>query len=197
MKATTAAAGLACVSCACVTASAHTVIPGVGGLTGGLVHPALVPAHVLALTALGLLAGQQPPRTRRTVLASFAAGLAAGVGAIVSAFAADDPDMIVLACAAATALLVVAARPLPRGIPAAAAAVAGVAIILDSVPQEISVSATVLALGGTFVTALLALMLAAWLAARGMRPWQQVGIRILGSWIAASAILVLALRIGA
>jgi hypothetical protein len=27
------------------------------------------------------------------------------------------------------------------------------------------------------------------------RAWQQIGVRILGSWIAASAILVLALRL--
>ena len=27
------------------------------------------------------------------------------------------------------------------------------------------------------------------------RPWQRIGVRIVGSWIAASAILVLALRL--
>jgi hypothetical protein len=34
----------------------------------------------------------------------------------------------------------------------------------------------------------------AWPVSRLRRHWQRIGIRIAGSWIAASAILVLALR---
>jgi hypothetical protein len=33
------------------------------------------------------------------------------------------------------------------------------------------------------------------LTARSRRDWQRIGVRIAGSWIAASAILVLALRL--
>lgn len=39
----------------------------------------------------------------------------------------------------------------------------------------------------------LALVIA--IATQATRPWQRIGIRIAGSWIAASAILVLALRL--
>src|SRR5262245_62430879 len=45
-------------------ASAHAVIPGVGGFAGGLVHPLLVPAHLIALLVLGLFIGHQAPRHR-------------------------------------------------------------------------------------------------------------------------------------
>jgi hypothetical protein len=59
--------------------------------------------------------------------------------------------------------------------------------------------ATMLALLGTFITAVLALVLvawfAAWVAAGRRHHWQRIGIRILGSWSAASAILVLALQL--
>jgi hydrogenase/urease accessory protein HupE len=49
-------------------AHAHDVVAGVGGFYGGLLHPLLVPAHVLALTSLGLLIGQQTPRQRAGLL---------------------------------------------------------------------------------------------------------------------------------
>ena len=55
--------------------------------------------------------------------------------------------------------------------------------------------ATVLALAGTMITAAVTLILVAAITADRTRDWQRIGIRILGSWIAASAILVLALRL--
>jgi urease accessory protein len=115
---------------------AHTPVPGVGGFPGGLLHPLLVPAHALALLALGLLAGQQPPRGRRALFALFAVGLAAGLGAIVSALAVADADIGVLFCAATAGLLVALARPLPLAVIGATAAVTGAAMAFDSVPQE-------------------------------------------------------------
>jgi urease accessory protein len=174
---------------------AHTIVPGVGGFAGGLIHPLLVPAHGLALAALGLLAGQQEQPVRRAMLAAFALGALAGFGAIASAVAVEDADMAVLVGAAVAGLLVAWARPLPTALAAALAAIAGAAIELDSVPEEITVSATVVALAGTMIAALLALALAAMLAAARARDWQRIGIRVLGSWSAASAILVLALRL--
>jgi hypothetical protein len=45
------------------------------------------------------------------------------------------------------------------------------------------------------VAAFVTLALVAFLASHAARPWQQIGVRVIGSWIAASAILVLALRL--
>ena len=50
---------------------------------GGLLQPLTVPAHVLALVALGLCIGQHGAG-RRAVMAAFAAGLAGGLIAIAS-----------------------------------------------------------------------------------------------------------------
>jgi len=72
--------------------------------------------------------------------------------------------------------------------------IAGVALELDSVPQEISMLRTLLALGGTAIAALLIPAVLAALMTYLRRDWQRIGVRIVGSWIAASAILVLALR---
>ena len=52
------------------------------GFVAGLVHPLALPAHVLALLALGLLIGQQTAGTRHVSLAAFAAGVAVGLTAI-------------------------------------------------------------------------------------------------------------------
>ena len=174
-------------------ACAHDVVAGVGGFYGGLIHPLLVPAHGLALAALGLLIGQQTPRAG--LKAVFAAALLLGVIVIVSAFAARDVDYAILGIAAAAGVAVAIARPLSVVVSCPLAAVAGVAIELDSVPQGISMQTTFLALAGTAVGAFLVVMFLADLAVCLQRDWQRIGARVAGSWIAASAILVLALRL--
>jgi urease accessory protein len=176
-------------------AHAHDVIRGVGGFYGGLLHPVLVPAHALALVTLGLLIGQQTPRRRAGLLATFAASLVLGIGLIVAAFAVFYADYAVLGVAAVAGLAVAIARPLPLVVACPLMAIAGVALELDSVPQEISMLATFLALTGTAVAAFLITLFLADLTVYLRRDWQRIGVRVVGSWIAASAILVLALRL--
>ena len=174
-------------------AHAHDVI-GVGGFYGGLLHPLLVPAHIMALVALGLLMGQQAP-DRHALLALLTAALVAGIVVIVLAFAADNPDYAVLAVAALAGIAVAAGRPLPVALTGPIVLVAGVAVALDSVPQEISMPATFLALVATAIMAVIVTALAAAIATRLARGWPAIAVRVAGSWIAASAILVLALRL--
>jgi hypothetical protein len=75
------------------------------------------------------------------------------------------------------------------------AAIGAGAIMFDSVPQEISIHATLVALAGTMLSATLALALIALAGAAAQRQWLGIAVRIAGSWTAASAILVLALRL--
>jgi hypothetical protein len=72
--------------------------------------------------------------------------------------------------------------------------IAGLALGLDSPPQAISIADATTALIGTGLAACLALAIVVTVTSRLTRGWQRIGPRILGSWIAASAILVLALR---
>lgn len=176
-------------------ADAHVVIEGVSGFPGGLIHPLLVPAHALFLVALGLLAGQQTAAHRRAVFGVFAAASVAAILAVTLAVATNDADIMVLAGAALAGLLATTGRPLPTIVPAAIAAPAAGALMLDSVPAVVSTSETLLALAGTALGAILLSALVAWIAASPRYPWQRIGARILGAWAAASAILVLALRL--
>jgi urease accessory protein len=176
-------------------ALAHTPIPDLGGFTGGLLHPALVPAHGLGLFGLGLLAGQQDARDRLVLLTVFAVGLVAAGGAIVAAFAFEDAAAVILAGAGVAGILVAVAWPVPRLVGAALALLMAAALMLDSVPDTISKRDSLVELAGTVLGAFLILTMISGVAAVARRPWQRIGVRILGSWTAAAAIFVPALQL--
>jgi urease accessory protein len=138
--------------------------------------------------------GQQSRRI--SLVALFLATLLAGILVIMFAtFPLDMIPTILLACGAAAGLLTALGRSLPWPIPAAILAAGAMALIVDSVPSVISKSETILALGGTTLTATLTLALIVCAAAALTRDWQRTGVRIVGSWTAASALLVLALQL--
>lgn len=161
------------------------------GLIAGMVHALLVPAHVLALLAAGLLVGQQGPIVPALVI--FAVGLAAGLVAIAFATRQSFAFNVLLAAAGAAGILVALAQPVPAA-STLLAGLTGLALALDSPPQAISLAVAAEMLVGTGLGAWLTFVAVVG-GTRGLkRLWQGIGVRILGSWVAASAILVLALR---
>ena len=74
------------------------------------------------------------------------------------------------------------------------AAATGAALALDSPPQALSLAEANITLVGTALGASLLFIIRVEGAAHLTRHWQRIGARIVGSWIAASAILVLTLR---
>lgn len=166
----------------------------VGGFVGGLLHPLFVPAHMLAVLALGLLIGQQAAWTRMVAL-SFVVGLVGGLVVMTLGVAPILMNEVVLACALVAGLLVALARPWPEAVGCAFAVAVGFCIALDSPPEAISLSEANRMLIGTGLGAALLLIVASE-AARRLRPdWARFAARVLGSWTAASAILVLVLRL--
>jgi hypothetical protein len=71
----------------------------------------------------------------------------------------------------------------------------GVALALDTPPRAIGIAAAIASQIGTGAAAIAALVLVTSIAKGADRPWQRIGLRVACSWIAASAILVLALRL--
>jgi urease accessory protein len=173
-------------------ALAHLPIEGVGGFYGGLLHPILVPTHVLSLLALGVCIGQQ--RARRMALLIFALALVAGLIAIAFAVVQTVAGDILLANAAVLGILIATARTLPQSLVWIFAAIAGAALALDSPPQAVTIAEGYAMLIGTALGACIALETIVEVAARLARPWQRLAVRILGSWIAASSILALAIQ---
>ena len=158
----------------------------------GVLNPLTTPAHVLVLLALALLLARQPQRY--AVLLAFALALAAGFVAIVLAIETTPARTVMLAVAAALGVMIAAAWA-PKLLAWLFAAIAGAALALDSPPQAVTITEAYATLGGTAVGACAMLVLVAAIAGHVKADWQRLGIRILGSWIAASAILVLAVQL--
>jgi hydrogenase/urease accessory protein HupE len=192
MRLRTAAFAIVAFSVSSSAAQAHDFIEGASFLNGFL-HPLLVPAHALCVLAFGLMAGQQSSRIFLTAL--FPAALIAGILLIMYAvFPIEHVSTVLLASGACAGLLTALAQPLPRVIPAVILIAGGLSLIIDSVPAVVSKRDTILALSGTVLAAALVLALVAYLATILTRDWQRIGVRILGSWTAASTLLVLALQ---
>ena len=151
-----------------------------------------IPTHLLAVVALGLLTGQS--RSPVLLMAIFAAGLLGGALAVASAIREVPSATVLLTLAAVVAAVVALARPVPLVVPASVAGAVGACVPINGPPHAITIPSAVAAQIGLAAAALLTLGLVTWTAVNAVRPWQRMGVRIVGSWIAASAILVLALR---
>jgi urease accessory protein len=173
-------------------AAAHSPIKGIGTFYNGLLHPVMVPAHLLALAAVGLMLGQHAPRAGRLALPAFLAAFAVALAA-TSRFTQPVPQWPILAVALVAGLAVASSISLLGLLPLLLAVCAGVLIGLDSVPDGIAGQQVWFALSGTVLGALLVVTYLGGLAAWLDRPWQKIAIRAAGSWIAASTILVLTL----
>jgi urease accessory protein len=169
-------------------------LAGAGGFAGGLLHPLLAPAHVIALIGLGLLAGRNAWPAPARIIAAFAFGLAGGLGAIAWGVGETRANDVLLAAAALCGVIAATGCAAPAWLAAPLALVSGATVGLDSPPETISLREAVLMLIGTACGGIAALAVIAALASAAAGRWQGVVPRVAGSWIAAIAILVLALR---
>jgi urease accessory protein len=158
----------------------------------GLLNPLTTPAHAMTLLALALLMARQPQRF--VVLLIFALALAAGFLAIVLAVETTPARTVLLAVAAALGAMVATAWA-PKPLAWLLAAITGAALALDSPPQAVTISEAYATLGGTTLGACAMLVAVAAVANYANADWQRLGVRIVGSWIAASAILVLGVQL--
>jgi urease accessory protein len=177
------------------SAIAHDVVPGVRGFYGGLLHPLLVPTHLLALVALGLFIGQQPHGQRIALTITFIIGLAVGLAAIASAVGETLASEALTIGTGIAGVLVVLATPPPRIASSFLLAATGASLGLDSPPNEVLIRLAIVALIGTGLGATILLMALTAGVTHVRGEWQLIGVRVVGSWVAASAILVLALRL--
>ncbi len=175
------------------TAEAHAPIKGIGTFYNGVLHPVLVPAHLLTIFALGLLMGQHAPQASRVGWFSFVVAFWAGLAGTRLGYAV--PDVVLLALALCAGLLVALERIGHLGIALVLAAAAGFCLGLDSAPEGIAEGERWLALLGTATGGVLLISYVGGLAAGLVRPWQRIGVRIAGSWTAAGAGIVLALAL--
>lgn len=188
-------AGLALLA-AMQPAAAHVAIEGAGDFTAGLIHPFFVLSHLLVIVALGLLLAQQPFASTKFAIAAFVAALLGGFGAGALELAAAFPARgVLLAAAVSLGLLVAWARVQPRAVPVILAAAAGLAIGIDSFPEDGAFWSVLAGITGTALS--VSILLINVLAGAGYltQGWQRIGMRVVGSWIGACALMVAALTL--
>jgi hydrogenase/urease accessory protein HupE len=179
------------------TSLAHSPIQGIGNFYNGLLHPVLLPAHLLLLIAVGLFLGQQGLKRVEPALGVFAA--ATILGLIVAWFdIGTEIEILVLTLSAAVSLLVAISPQVPLHWCVVIALLAGFSLGIDSAQEKLSGNDKLVSLFGSGVAIyFLALYPLALADHFNKKTWQKIGIRIVGSWIAASSLLVLAFLLSA
>jgi len=178
---------------AATPALAHPPPLGISGFWGGVLHPLFVIDHVMAVLALGLLMGSQERWGWLSPIV-YAVGIAAGLATMMSGAVPRYANEAILGVAVVGGMLVALALPLPARLGATMAGILGFAIALDSPPEVLSVSEANLMLLGTAIGATVFVIAVRQAARQARARWAQISVRAAGSWIAAAAILALALR---
>jgi len=154
----------------------------------------LQPTNLLALVAVALFAGRQGARAG-AAFAVFAIGYVLG-SLVIAAAVRDFPAAATqLGIAALGGIVLAAAYRPPLFVTGILTLAGGAALALNTPPQAIRLSDAIASQIGTGLGAVVAFLAIALIASAANRPWPSIAPRVIGSWIAASAILVLALRL--
>jgi urease accessory protein len=172
---------------------AHSVDKRFGDFYGGMLHPLTSLAHLFPIIALGLLAGQQGAKRARWTLLVFPAGLLAG--AIGSLFGEPFTWITWLNqfSFVALGLLVAAALRIPFSALLALSLLFGLTHGYENAVGVTSSATMHRFVPGVVASGLALLALVAAITVALERPWQQIAVRVAGSWIAAIGILMLGL----
>jgi hydrogenase/urease accessory protein HupE len=185
-------------------AAAHAPIEGLNSFYNGLLHPLVVLAHVFPLLALGLLFGQQGAMGSRFILVVYGAAIVLGLTAAAllpssgsfADFMAGFLEKALLGSAAVLGLLIAIHPRLPPPLPVALGALTGLLVGMDSLMAGLAGKDKLAGLFGSGIVAyLLPLYPMALAESLDRRPRLKIAVRVLGSWIAASALLVLSLSL--
>ncbi len=164
----------------------------------GLHHPFITPAHLITLIALGILLGQQAKRNGYSALLIF---IAFALASLVSTrFYRTDihAEIMLLTLAGSIGILTTLKLPLPNWVTLIFAIIVGSLIGIDSasvVIPGLKVSKIHADMAGTFVSVSLILLLICLLSQFINKLWDGITLRIIGSWVFASALMVLALML--
>jgi urease accessory protein len=175
------------------TAGAHTVISGVGDYFSGVLHPFTTPAHLLLLLGLGLLVGRQAPLKLKTPLAVFIPISALALALTTTGLVKTVYPPILIGLALLAGALVALGKPLPARAGGVVFALAALALGLDSAADNATGWGIAKTLLGTWTGLIIALADIAYYSSKfNQWQWQQVGLRVAGSWITAASLMILA-----
>lgn len=174
----------------CSAAHAHLSLEGVGEMANGALHPLMSPAHVLMFLSLALLLGQQVPFDLKTPLRIFVPASGAALLLTLTGWVIEVYQPLLVGTALITAIVVALEINISRWVIGFLCGAVAVGIGLDSAPGEGSVLKT---LAGTWLSMNALVFYIAMCASNGSdKKWAKAAIRVLGSWIIAISLMVLA-----
>jgi urease accessory protein len=172
-------------------AEAHLVTTGLGPVYDGIAHLVMSPADLALVVALTLLAGMRGARAGRTILAVLPISWLAGGLAGRTLPAVSSLEWTTGTCFLLVGALVAADRNLSLGV------VAGLAAAVSALHGFLAGSALSTApsggleLFGGLVALLVVVTLVAGVVVSLKVFWARIAVRVLGSWIAATGLLML------
>lgn len=174
-------------------AIAHAPIKGIGAFYNGILHPLIVPAHLLLITAIGLLLGQHAPALSRDGWIAFIA--AAWLALIIGMNSQwRVPEAVPLVLTLAIAAMLIWARPPAVLLLVALTAAAGTAIGFDSRPDFAGPESTTVAVIGTALGVAILVSYAGGISTLFVSGWKRIAVRVAGSWAASITAVILSLK---
>lgn len=173
---------------------AHSPIAGIGTLFNGVLHPLLVPTQLLVILVLGLWFGQNHNAKNKQAILLYLLAVIAGL-VTTHFWVLGDVSLPLLVGAATVGLLVLSRLTVPQAVYIVVAMVLGFMVGLDSAQDELNAKAKLVSLFGSGV-GIYFLMLYAMALSESLskKTWQIIVVRVMASWITASALMVLALH---
>lgn len=177
------------VLCACASeAHAHLVGDAFSPFYGGLVHPLVSPQDVMALLGLGLLAGLGGPAAGRWLLITLPLAWMAGMSFAPWCIVPELPAILLTIL---VGVLVAVGRPWSPVVVGVLALLVGIMHGVGNGQELTHVSRRFLATVGIISAVAMFSALLAGQVVMMRRPWMQVLLRVLGSWLAAIGLLML------
>lgn len=184
---------LLCLVAVPTPAYAHSPIKGLGDFYNGLFHPLTTPSHVLIIVGLGLLAGRRHPFDLKAPMAVFIVlSAVALLMATMAGIKAMHPVALLGVALGVGVLLALDKNPdtLPL---CALFAAAALTLGLDSAAEDgARMSLAKILLGNWISLVVLVYDIAIYVSLGGEAKWLKIALRVIGSWIIAISLLVLA-----
>ena len=182
---------------AALPAQAHVAVAGSEGFVVGLTQPFLEVDVGIAAVAMGLALGQRTRDLNEAAAGLFLVGFLVGLGTVFLPVQPDLPREFIYGVSLVAGLLIAAAYLLARLLSLPFGFLGGLLMGMGSGPEPASFSAVAFTAGGSLVCVTFLFMYglagSQWMTSPERPPWLAVALRVIGSWIVAIALLVIAL----
>jgi urease accessory protein len=186
----TAASAAAFLALHPVAMSAHLNSTGLGPIYDGAAHLLLSPEDLVPACAIALLAGLRGPRHSRVVLAALPVSwLLGGVVGMAIGHASSN-SVAVLSLLTVGALVALDINVSLSALAALTVALGFVHGYVNGGGMDASVNSAQALVGLAALLFVVAGLVAAF-AIQSRQPWRRIAVRVLGSWVAASGLLML------